>query len=66
MAHEGLVDLERADRELLQRRQRRIARAEVVDGQVQAHRVQLVEQPHHAAGLGHEGGLGDLEFEVRR
>ena len=31
VAHEGLVDLQRPDRELLQRRQRRIAGSEVVD-----------------------------------
>jgi serine/threonine-protein kinase len=66
VAHEGLVDLERADRELLQRRERGIAGAEVVDREVQAHRAQLFEKPDHSAGLGHEGGLGDLELEVGR
>ncbi len=66
VAHEGLVDLQRADRELLQRRQRGIAGAEVVDGQVQAHGRQLVEHADGALGIGHQGGFGDLEFQAAR
>ena len=45
VADERLVDLQRADRKLLQRRQRRVAGAEIVDGEIQAHRIQLVQQP---------------------
>ena len=59
-----LVDLQRADRELLQRRQRGIAGAEVVDRQVQAHRVQLVQQLDGALRIGHQRRLGDLELEA--
>ena len=63
VAHEGLVDLQRADRELLQRRQRGVAGAEIVDREVQAHRVQLIEQAHGALGVRHQRGLGDLQLE---
>ena len=45
------------------RRERGVARAEVVDRQVQAHRIQLIEQPHGALGIRHQRGLGDLELE---
>src|SRR5579862_2165482 len=64
IAYERLIDLQSADRELLQRRQRRVAGAEVVDRQVQAHVVQLLQHLHRAAWLGHQGGLGDLQLEV--
>ena len=66
LRHERLVDLERADRELLQRAQARIARAEIVDRQVHAHRAQLVEQRQRALGIHHQCRLGDLELDARR
>src|SRR6202023_2548008 len=46
IAHERLVDLEGADGKLLQGRERGVAGAEVVYRQVQAHRIQLVQQAH--------------------
>jgi len=65
VADEGLVDLERPDRELLQGRQRRVARAEVVDRQVQAHGVQLVQQLDGSASHPSSASSRDLEFETR-
>ena len=56
----------RADGELLQGRQRGVAGAEVVDGQVQSHCIELIEQPHGALGIRHQRGLGDLELERGR
>ena len=64
VAHEGLVDLQRADRELLQRRQRGIAGAEIIDGQVQAQRRQFIEHADGALGIGHQRGFGDLQFQL--
>ena len=66
VAYERLVDLQRADGELLQRRERRVARAEVVDRQVQAHRIQLIQQPHGALRVRHQRGFGDLQLERGR
>src|SRR5260370_10789 len=44
IAHEGLVDLQRSDGELLQGRQRREARADISNGQIQTRGVHLVQQ----------------------
>ncbi len=65
VAHEGLVDLERVQREALEVAQRRVAGAEVVQRQPHALRVQRV---HHRDGGRRVGGdaLGQLELEVLR
>ena len=63
---EGLVDLERADRELLQGTQRGVAGTEVIDRQVQSHGIQLIEELHGALCVRHQGGLRDLELEECR
>ena len=49
---------------LLQGRQRRIAGAEIVDGQVQAHGIQLVQQADGALRIGHQGGFRDFQLEA--
>jgi len=64
VGHERPVDLERADRELLQGAQAGVPRAEIVDRQVDTHRAQLVEQRQRALRIEHECRLGDLEFDT--
>ena len=66
VAHERLVDLQSADRELLQGGKRRIAGAEIVDRQIEAHRIQLVQQPDGPFRVGHQGRLRHLELEAGR
>src|SRR3984885_10700738 len=64
VANEGLIDFQSADRELLQGRQRGIPGAEIVDGQIQTHGVQLVEKTDGALGVRHQGGFGDFQLET--
>ena len=60
---EAAVDLERLDRELMQRRERRVAGAEVVEVQPDPVRAHLGDDPLHPFGLLHQRALGDLEHE---
>ena len=62
-AHEGLVDLQDIDVEVLEMRQVRVARPEVVDRQPNAERFELIEHAHRVVEVTEHGGLGDLEFE---
>src|SRR6185369_10159810 len=66
VADERAIDLQRADRKLLQRRKRRVPRAEVVDREVQTHAVQRVENPDRSLGIFHQRRFRDLELEERR
>ena len=66
IANERLVDLERADRKLLQGRQRGVSGAEVVDRQMQPHRVELVQQTDGALRIRHQRRFGDLQLEAGR
>ena len=63
---EPLVDLEDVDRELGERGERRVAGAEVVDGDPHAGAAEFVEGGDDAAGLAGEDRLGDLEGERGR
>ena len=63
---ERSIDLELRDRQPAQMAERRIAGAEVVDDQLDAHRVQLVEALHRPLGVRHHDVLGDFEREARR
>src|SRR5688572_18843714 len=65
IANERLVDLQSADRKLLQRAQRRITGPEVVDSEMQAERIEFVEQPDGPPWILHQRGLGYLELERR-
>ena len=60
------VDLHRVDRELLEEHQRRVARPEVVERELDAELVQLVEEPPGRVQVSEEELLGDLEGEQRR
>src|SRR5206468_8634051 len=63
VTHEGAVDLDLVDGEALEVGQRRVARAEVVDGEPHAHLPQAVDDGDRALRLVHHGRLGDLERE---
>src|SRR5690606_27304481 len=63
VADEGAVDLQLVELEALEVGERGVAGAKVVDGQLDAQRVNRVERGRDVGQLGHEGALGDLEFE---
>src|SRR5580692_5532312 len=64
IADERLVDLQGTDRKLLQCRQRGIPRAEIVDGQVQAHGIELVQKADGALRVRHQRGFRDFQLEA--
>jgi hypothetical protein len=57
------VDLELADRQVLQHGQTCEPGAEVVDGDADAQSPKVGQQTASATWLGHDAGLGDLELE---
>ena len=59
--HEGPVDLEVVDREPAQVAQRRVPGTEVVEGELNAQRLQLAQPRDGSVDVGHGGGLGDLQ-----
>ena len=61
--HERLVDLDLVQRQALQRRERGIAGAEVVDRQPQAVLVQAEQVALRGRGVEHHRALGELERE---
>ena len=60
---EALIHLQLADRELTQVAQRRVARAEIVDRQMDAEFVELLNRRTRAGRLEEQRRLGDLECE---
>nr|AAP22952.1 hypothetical protein 1 [Rhizobium arachis] len=64
--HERAVDLQFGGRHAFQVQQAGIARAEVVDGNVHAHRGQVVEDRQAGVDVLHRRGLGDLQGQPRR
>jgi hypothetical protein len=54
VVYEGSVDFEELDREALQVAERRVAGAEVVDGEAYAHAVKVLEGCACAVGVGHK------------
>src|SRR3546814_1212274 len=62
--NEAAVDLHDVDRAALQVRQRRVASAEVVDGQSHARFVQVADGAEGDADRRDDARLGDLEGEV--
>ncbi len=63
VTHEGAVDFHRVDRESLQVDQRRLAGAEVVDGDADADLLQLAHGIHRHLDVLHGHRLGNLEFD---
>ena len=59
--HEGAVQLQRVEAEVVQVRERRVARAEVVEQKVHAQRLDLREEQRGGAGVLHDHALGDLQ-----
>src|ERR1700722_9870309 len=63
---EGTVDLESVDRELLEISQRRVAGAEIVDGNPDAYSLESGQTRHDGGNILHDGGLGDLNDQRSR
>ncbi len=63
---EGAVDLDLGDREFAQVGERRVARAEVVEGEVHAEIAERVDHVAHARALGDQHALGDLQTQHAR
>src|SRR4029079_16422694 len=66
LADEGAVDLQRVDREALQMRERRVARAEIVDREPDTERLDRAQNLHGALGVVHDHAFRDLDLEQRR
>jgi hypothetical protein len=64
--HEAPVDLEHVHGHALQVRERRVARAEVVDHDAHAERPDLLQPLAGRADIAHQRRLGDLERQHRR
>ena len=63
---EGLVDLEDVEGKALQIGQAGIAGAEVVDGEGDAHGLELVQRARRLLDVLHDERLGDFQFQVAR
>jgi hypothetical protein len=63
VAHEALVDLQRAGREVLQIQQRRVAGAEVVEREADAEPGALAHDPRHVFEVGEGARLQDFDVE---
>src|SRR6266581_6948128 len=63
VAHETPVHLQVVDRKELEVAERRIAGAEVVDGEVHAHRAQIAHELHRLVRIPHHHAFGDFELE---
>ena len=61
--HEGLVELEEVDRQVLELGERGVPRAEVVDGHLDAERLEAPQDACRLLGLLQHGVLGDLDAE---
>ncbi len=64
--HERLIDLELIERELLQVAERRVPRAEVVDGESDPEILQPPQRRDRRVDVVEEHALGDLEAQQRR
>lgn len=60
---EGSVYFQAVDRQLLQIGQRRIARAEIVDGNLYADVVQAFQHVEAAVGIRNDGAFGDFKLQ---
>ncbi len=64
--HEGLVDLQLIERQLLQVRQRRVTRAEVVEGKAHAPCLQGTHLGDDVLDIVEQHALGELQLEIAR
>ena len=64
--NETVIELEQIDWELLQVRQGRVARAEVIERDDRAGVTQLFENPGRHFGIAHRRALGDLQHQTLR
>ena len=65
-AGEGLVDLERVQREVLEVVERRVSGAEVVDRQPHPHALETLQYFERERVVLHDPALGDLDLELTR
>src|SRR5581483_4372232 len=63
IAHEGAVDLELVDRKTLEIRQRRVAGAEIVEGERDSDALELTHDADRILGVVHGHALGDFELQ---
>ena len=63
---ERLVDFDFVHRQLPQMRERGVAGAEIVDGEGDAHAVELAQNGKGVGGIGHDRVFGDFQREVLR
>src|SRR5882762_10484653 len=66
VANEGVVDLERIDRETLQVCEARVARPEIVHRDPHTRVLQPAKRARSALRIAHQQGLGELELDERR
>src|SRR5688500_14023198 len=66
LVNEGLGDLEVVEGKLLEVAKRRMADAEVVDGDLDPERLELAEPPRGRVKVVHQSGLGDLQRQAPR
>ena len=64
VVHKGAVDLQNVEGEVSQVAERRVARAEVVDGESDAEFVQIAKDRGRLLDVLHERALRDFEFQV--
>src|ERR1022692_2764749 len=62
--HEGAVDLERVDRNLVEQAERRIPCAKVVEGDSHSDSSELRQNTNRQLGVLHDGTLGNLECQA--
>jgi hypothetical protein len=62
--HKGLVKLDLVERKRVQRRQRRVAGAEIVHRNRNPHRLQLAQDVQAPALVGHDGRFRHLYLEA--
>jgi len=63
IAHEGAIDLEVIDRQILEVGKRRQPAAEIIERKSAAQLLHLADEAHHPRQIGHRRTLGDLEAQ---
>ena len=61
LAHEALIDLEFGEWQSVQLHQGRLARAEIVDRQLEALQADAGQDFQHQLGIGHGSGFGQFQ-----
>jgi len=64
VAHEGAIDLEHVDRKVLQIRERRVARAEIIDRDLNTKRFQGAKFDQNSVRIFHDNAFGNFQPET--